>query len=120
MEELLGHEHPQAPTGVRVYRVDERNEHGVAHDYSIEYMTPEGLRALTIHFQDGPFADGANGITDLALLSVLIDRFEGYLTGDIPHVTTNLVYDQLLSARFRMLGRITDRVERGVQGTYEK
>lgn len=74
----------------------------------------------TLLFQNGPIGEvGVNGITNEALLAILVDRLTGFQSG--PHqCSENEVALSLLVAAKRVLAaRTRRRVEAGTEGTSE-
>lgn len=80
---------------------------------------PAGRRILGfVRFQVGPVRNyGRNGLTETALISVLIDRLEGHQEGTHPSPHNALALDHLRVALDALNSRTADRVARGVEGT---
>ena len=92
---------------------------GACHEYQI---VPVGeaithCRPCFIHFQNGPIKEhGVNGISNEALLAVLIDRLEGFQSDQFACHDNQMALDHLQSARLWLHKRTLDRVARGVEG----
>ena len=71
-----------------------------------------------IQFQHGPIKEvGVNGITNEALLALLIDRMEGFQSGQYRCHDNELALDHLQYTRLILHKRTMDRVARNVEGT---
>lgn len=104
---------------LKIIVMDEPESDGANHRYSIghdEYGT-----LTEFDFQNGPITEnGVNGISNEALLAIVIDRLEGFSKGGFPspHGDEALVY---ISWALRSLkARTADRIARGVEGKLEK
>jgi hypothetical protein len=72
-------------------------------------------------FQDGhPGTVGYNGVLDSALLSILIDRQEGFLSGPWPSEEGREALHHLRKALEAMDRRVADRVKRDVMNKDQK
>lgn len=119
MRELTAHKTNDCNETIRVFAAAEPKPSGACHVYQIRFPDPRsGL--LNLFFQNGPVKEnGVNGITNEALLAILIDRLEGFQQGPFECVenANALVY---LRAALRWLKwRTLDRRERGVEGTLQ-
>lgn len=74
---------------------------------------------LNMKFQDGPIAEGVNGITNEVLLAIVENRLEGFQSGRFanPHNARALDYVRVAMAALKE--RTGERKERGVEGTHE-
>lgn len=71
-----------------------------------------------ILFQNGPIREqGINGISQEILIAVLIDRLEGFQTGDYKCHDNQVALDHLQGARLWAHKRTMDRMARNVEGT---
>lgn len=78
---------------------------------------------LTIHirFQNGSLRDvGANGITNEALVAVLIDRMEGFQGGPFANIANAVALEMFRAAQHALKSRTLERTSRGVEGTHQK
>ena len=140
--ELTDHRINSAKDQLTVTAVDEPGPGGVCHAYEIEGFrasaNPSALAAwltdndrqeedcsadddlwsVAILFQNGPIAEvGVNGITDEALLAILIDRLRCYQAG--PHAChmSQVALVKLDAAQDWLRRRTQARMARGVEGT---
>jgi hypothetical protein len=107
MRAIHTHETNECNEAIRI-TADERDlkNGNASHYYELRYpdaVSPECTAAVGIKFQHGPIKEaGVNGITNEALLAVLIDRVA-------------LVH--LKKALEAFTERTLNRIERGVEGT---
>jgi hypothetical protein len=112
---------------IRVDVMDAPGDGGACHDYRVTVLPSwschprhDGLVA-SVRFQNGPVKErGANGLTNEALLAILIDRMEGFQSGQFACHDNQMALDHLQSARLWLHKRTMDRVARGVEGTHAK
>lgn len=121
---------------------DEPGQGGANHEYSIRmYSKFEGgvtvpLDKLTdvevlpdgsvtgelchVSFQNGPIKEfGVNGITNEAMLAIVIDRLRSFQAGPFPCREN---YEAMMHARMALnalQSRTIARIERGVEGTHQ-
>ena len=110
--------------------LDEPSFGGVCHQYNVdwkqEYEHLNGTKYIGyansyIHFQEGPVREnGVNGITEAALLAILIDRYEGFQSGPYACATNAIVLLQLREALANMHARTRERMARNVEDTSTK
>lgn len=104
---------------------DERNpENGNAsHHYTMKIATADGApeREQSISFQDGPIKEvGVNGVTNEALLAILIDRMRGFQAGQYASRDNAVALTKMEEALMWLHKRTRDRLARGVEGTHAK
>lgn len=76
---------------------------------------------VEILFQNGPIADaGVNGVTQEALLAIVIDRLESFQAGPYACRENALALTKLQEAQHWLHHRTKARMDRGVEGTHEK
>ncbi len=84
----------------------------------------EGQRPLdhtAILFQNGPIPDkGMNGVTQEALIAIVIDRLKGFQKGNFACRENAIALTKLQEALFWLKSRTEDRLRRGVDGTLTK
>ena len=102
--------------------LDEAGLGGACHKYSIQYVGPNAGECkwdeTLIHFQNGPIKEaGVNGISNEALIAILIDRMEGFQSGKFACHDNQMALDHLQGARLWLHKRTMDRVARDVEGT---
>lgn len=117
---IHGHEGNALNNSIKITS-DERNEsNGGAHRYSLEVTgdTEHGKHVQYISFQNGPIKEvGHNGVSDEALLAIVIDRMEGFQTGPYRSRYNALAITKLEEAMHWLNARTADRQKRGVEGT---
>jgi hypothetical protein len=111
--------------GITITADDRDNEVGgnMSHEYTITIGTTEPTPgvvvpvAQTIHFQRGPVAEvGVNGLTNEALIAIVIDRLEGAQEGPFRSRYNALAITSLQEAENWLSRRTFDRMARGVEG----
>lgn len=101
---------------IDVLALDEPGPGGACHLYAIEYHTP--ISAVQIPFQKGPIGEvGINGITNEALIAVVIDRLRGFQSGQYACRENALALTNLEQAMHWLHHRTRHRTSRGVEGT---
>lgn len=93
-----------------------------SHHYRMIYESENtGTLICEIHFQQGPPSEvGCNGITNEALLAIVIDRLRGFQAGQFACRENALALTKLEEALHWLQSRSLDRIKRGVEGTYQK
>lgn len=101
---------------------DEAGNGGASHVYNIGLHTEQtATSGAHIHFQNGAVKEvGVNGITDEALLAVLIDRLQGFQRGQFSCRENALALTKMEEAMHWLQHRAQDRERRGVEGRNEK
>lgn len=97
--------------------LDEPGLGGASHHYEIDAAgTP-----TTIKFQKGPVKEvGVNGVSIEALLAILIDRLEGFESGEFACADNAEALSHLRCALAALNRRTLDRLSRQVEGTLQK
>ena len=107
------------PNGNEYDAVERRND-GQCHRYRIALHSDE-VSAPTVkflQFQDGPPSEvGINGVTEEALIAVLIDRLERFNEGPYRCRQNSVAITKLEEALMWLGDRTAERSERGVEGT---
>lgn len=77
---------------------------------------------VNLRFQDGPIKseEDMNGITNEALLAVVIDRMRGFQSGPFACRENALALTKLEEGLMWLQKRTRERLARGVEGTLEK
>ena len=118
MRELTGHKVNPANDVLHVAAVDGPGPGGASHVYTIS--GPDYSLHVKLEFQNGPINEaGVNGITHEALLAILIDRMEGFQSGQFANDYNQRALDNLKSAQDELLARTKERMSRGVEGTHQ-
>lgn len=87
---------------------------GANHEYMIE--SPKGL-TCRLSFQNGPISEvGVNGVTQEALLSIVIDRLRAFQAGPFSCRENALALTKIEEAQHWLLHRTQSRMARGVEG----
>lgn len=107
---------------LRIEVLDEPGAGGACHQYRVREDTPEGqettMPVYVVKFQQGPVKEhGLNGITQEALLAIVIDRLEGFQSGDFACELNQIALDHVKEALAALQQRTRDRVARNVEGT---
>lgn len=90
---------------------------GAHHDYIIQNL---GLY-IPIKFQNGPIKEeGINGLTQEALLTIVIDRLRSFQKGEFSCRENAIALTHCEEALMWLQRRTIDRIKRGVEGTNQK
>jgi len=108
-----------------VIAIDEKGQGNANHEYQIVGSAPippdnvSGKILGKISFQNGPIKEfGVNGIHNEDLIAIVIDRLDGFQSGDFA-CEDNAVAKCLLEKALSQLKKRTDEREaRGVEGTH--
>jgi hypothetical protein len=95
--------------------LDEPGQGGACHQYNIDWY---GSGAGTfVGFQNGPIKEfGVNGVTQEALLAIVIDRLRGFQSGPFACEDNAIALDYGEKMLFRLQKRTRERIARGVEG----
>lgn len=113
---------------------DERGNGGANHLYMIRgfstgtnpscpFTARHGQPAehATVLFQNGPIKEaGVNGVTQEALLAIIIDRLRGFQSGPYASVNNSNALSHCEAALSYLQARTRQRIARGVEGTHVK
>jgi hypothetical protein len=93
---------------------------GGCHTYSIAWgALPD--QSILVRYQKGPLGEvGHNGLTDEALLVIVLDRLEQFQKGGLANRHTALAATAIEQGLMWLQERTRDRLRREVEGTYEK
>jgi hypothetical protein len=101
-------------------------EDGKTHEYVITYprKKPDDgktrldlLNLVEINFQNGAVKEhGVNGISNESLLAIVIDRLQGFQSGEFSCRENAIALTKLEEAMLWLHKRTKDRLERGVEG----
>lgn len=128
MRELTSHKVNGLNKSLQIVVCDEPGRGGANHEYQIidvsaQNTSPDGADNVlaSIGFQNGPISEaGINGISQEALLAILIDRLEGFQRGPYACDMNAYALGHLKDAMDRLHDRTRERISRGVEGTMEK
>ena len=119
MRELTEHKVNGLNEALRVTVLDEPGAGGACHKYLIH--TDDMGPNCAVGFQNGPIAkNGVNGISQEALLVIVIDRLRGFQSGEYKCRDNACALTHLEEALMWMQKRTRDRMARGVEGTSQK
>jgi len=100
---------------LRLLVMDEPGAGGACHHYRIQYMDHW---TWDTHFQEGPVQEvGVNGISNEALLAIVLDRLEGFQAGPYVCEDNEDALGAIVDAMLALARRTKERLERGVEGT---
>ena len=121
MKKITTHKVPGLNEAITITADDEVGCGGAHHQYTLSYLV-EGQACTTfIDFQEGPIdAAGPNGVSNEALLAVVIDRLEGFQKGPFACVENEAALSHVQEALEYLKSRTLERMERGVEGSLEK
>lgn len=75
----------------------------------------------TVLFQNGPIAEvGVNGVTQEALLAIIVDRLRSFQAGPYACRENEMALARIEEAMHWLHSRTLARMRRGVEGTHEK
>ena len=127
MRYINAHQVTDADDSVELIAVDEKSEiHGANHEYFINYAGINILgdrvpRTIEVNFQNGPVKENTlNGITQEVLLAIVIDRLEGFQSGQFACDANESALASTRAALKTLQDRTRDRMNRGVEGTQQK
>jgi hypothetical protein len=134
MRNLLDHKINGLNDALDIAVVDEPGAGGACHNYRIRGFdtdtnpsadAPDGYKTrftmLPILFQNGPIKEsGVNGISQEALLAILIDRLRSFQAGPYACRDNAVALTKLEEALMWLQRRTRDRMLRGVEGTSAK
>ncbi len=101
--------------------LDEPGQGGACHEYSVTAAGSLKIQYCFIKFQNGPIKEfGVNGISQEALLAILIDRLQGFQSGEYKTRENAIALTHLEEAVMWLHKRTRDRLARGVEGTNVK
>lgn len=107
----------------QVQCVDQPGPGGACHVYQIVSMfqgKPKNLLA-SIFFQNGPLKENVvNGIHHEDLLAIVLDRLEGFESGDYACSENATAIKSIENALFELRHRTDRRTEAGIEGTSQK
>lgn len=111
---------------ILIEALDAPGSGGANHEYRLSLIQSEGDRGFgkevaALRFQNGPIAEvGPNGISNEALLAIVIDRLESFQSGPFACRENALALTKLQEAMHWLHHRTRARMARGVEGTHQK
>lgn len=104
----------------KVFAVDEPAYGGASHKYHVLQIDTSDIVA-NVKFQKGPVKEhGFNGCFNEDLIAIVIDRLQGFQSGDFSCRENALALTKLEEALHWMNYRTNAREKRGVEGTFKK
>jgi hypothetical protein len=121
MREITSHKLTGLNDALKITVLDEPGPGGANHRYRIEPTTGNALGIL-VEFQNGPLQETVypNGVSNEALLALVIDRMQGFQRGQFSCRENALALTKLEEAMHWMQHRTRERMSRGVEGTNQK
>lgn len=120
---ITGHEANDFNRALRIEPLDEKGPGGAHHFYEITSMSgaDEAMGGpVHIVFQKGTVPlMGINGITEEALLAILIDRLQCFQEGDFRCQENAIALTHIETGLLWLNKRTRDRISRGVEGTHQ-
>lgn len=107
---------------IQVEAIDGPGPGGASHHYRLTCPpVPDGAAVSDeIRFQRGPIGEaGVNGVSNEAVLAVLIDRLRGFQSGKFACRENAEALACLENALYYLKARTVSRLARGVEGTME-
>lgn len=118
MREITAHQVKEAPSQLRILVLDEPGAGGANHLYEIIGFTND---PLIIGFQNGSIAEkGTNGVTQEALLAIVVDRLESFQSGPFPSAENNMARLLAGCALDALKLRTERRVRQGTEGHHKE
>jgi len=101
---------------LKIEVLDEAGHGGASHNYMIS--CDGGAVPVHIAFQNGPIQDhGVNGISNEALIAIVIDRLRGFQSGKFACRDNDNALARLEESLAWLQKRTRERVAKGVEGT---
>lgn len=102
--------------------VDEPGAGGACHEYVVLWKNQQGdAVGAAISFQNGPIKEsGVNGVTQEALLAIVIDRLRSFQSGPFSCRENAIALTHCEEALMWLQRRTVARIKRGVEGTHAK
>ena len=130
MRKITDHTNNPANEQITIEATDDPGDGGANHAYAIRLydsienaitMDAPPIQETMINFQKGPiFISGVNGITNEALLAIVIDRMRGFQSGKFMCRENALALTKMEEALMWLQKRTMDRMRRGVEGTHQQ
>jgi len=130
MRELTEHKVNPANDKLTIRVMDDPGAGGACHKYEIggydvrtnkSYNDETDYCSGLILFQNGPIAEaGVNGVTQEALLAIVIDRLRSFQEGAYACRENEMALTKIEEAMHWLHSRTLARMRRGVEGTHEK
>lgn len=120
---LTGHKVNSLNDHLNICVLDQPGDGGANHEYWIALINAADnsqFPPVTIKFQKGPIKEsGFNGLSNEALLEVVIDRMRGFQSGPFKSRDNACALTHLEEAMMWLQKRTRERMARGVEGTHQ-
>jgi hypothetical protein len=131
MKTLTDHQIPEKGFNDHIgITAGEPDKTGASHNYTIDLLSDpgEGNPGITadkstqeIRFQKGPILEnGVNGVSNEALLAIVIDRLRGFQSGPFACDANHNALIAIRTGLQILKDRTSERLSRGVEGTSVK
>jgi hypothetical protein len=124
MRKITAHKLNGLNDAIEITATDHPGAGGAHHQYRIAFPSSVGIpnaASQFVHFQQGPIAEnGVNGISNEALLAIVIDRLQGFQSGEFKCRENAIALTKLEEAMHWLKHRTRERLARGVEGTSAK
>lgn len=127
MREITDHrvEGNELNQAIQIVVIDEPGQGGACHHYNVTLIDgkepPVAIGLAEIKFQNGPVKEfGLNGISQEALLAIVIDRLRSFQAGPYACHDNAVALDHCEWAMKFLQKRTRERMARGVEGTNQK
>jgi len=109
---------------LKINVIDEPGAGGANHEYAISWDGPVAGGPddfIIVKFQNGPIKEfGVNGVTQEALLAIVIDRLRSFQAGPFACEDNQNALTHCEAALKTLQKRTLARIARGVEGTHQK
>lgn len=129
MRQITDHKLNRLNDALTIEALDEPGQGGANHVYDIAFQengcstadVSDKRTHVRIDFQNGPILEaGVNGISNEALVAIVIDRMRGFQGGQFACRENAVALTHLETALMWLRKRTRDRIARGVEGTHQK
>jgi len=118
MNEVISHKLNDLNQALSIVGHNKEEPGGACTQYKI---AAKGQTFCVLEFQHGTIPDvGINGLSNEALIAVVIDRLQGFNKGPYACRENSLAITKLEEAMHWLHHRTWNRMSRGVEGTYQK
>jgi len=103
----------------KVIALDERSDGNANHKYEVQIVDEKitGYNVTEVNFQNGAIKEnGVNGCHNEDLIAIVIDRLQGFQSGDFACRENEIAITKLEESLMWLRKRTQDRIDRGVEG----
>jgi hypothetical protein len=117
LRQLTDHKVNGLNEAIAITVLDSPGPGGACHHYQVVLHRQDSGTVVELEFQQGPIKEaGINGISNEALLAVVLDRLRGFQAGQFSCRENALALTNLEQAMMWLQKRTRDRMARGVEG----